>query len=134
MDLKEEFAEARQWVATELTFNRRGKFNTFETTIRVLGGLLSAYHLSHDAIFLEKATDLADRIMPVFLTASGLPLSNIDLGAREGLPDIDNGGMVSTAEAGTLQLEFKYLSHLTDDYAYWNAVEKVIGCPFTGSF
>jgi mannosyl-oligosaccharide alpha-1,2-mannosidase len=129
MDLKDEFAEARQWVNSELTFDRPGKFNTFEITIRVLGGLLSAYHFSHDAIFLEKAVDLADRIMPVFLTASGLPVSFIDLKAREGRSDSDNGGMVSNAEAGTLQLEFKYLSHLTDDYAYWNAVEKVISYP-----
>ena len=29
--------------------------NLFETTIRTLGGLLSAYHLSEDQIFLNKA-------------------------------------------------------------------------------
>ena len=29
--------------------------NLFETTIRVLGGLLSAYHLSNDTLFLDKA-------------------------------------------------------------------------------
>ena len=29
--------------------------NLFETTIRVLGGLLSAYHLSNDEVFLDKA-------------------------------------------------------------------------------
>lgn len=134
MGLKEEFAEARQWVAKDLTFNRHGKFNTFEITIRVLGGLLSAYHLSHDAIFLEKSIDLAERIMPVFLTASGIPLSFVDLAERKGIPDTDNRGMSSTAEAATLQLEFKYLSYLTDDYVYWNAVEKVIEQDFNKSY
>ena len=29
--------------------------NLFEVTIRVLGGYLSAYHLSGDAVFLDKA-------------------------------------------------------------------------------
>ncbi|CAG8628238.1 1350_t:CDS:2, partial [Acaulospora colombiana] len=38
MGLEQEFAEAREWVARELTFDREGKFNTFEITIRVLGG------------------------------------------------------------------------------------------------
>jgi hypothetical protein len=125
MGLDEEFAEARDWVANELTFNRDGKFNTFEITIRVLGGLLSAYHLSDDQIFLDKAIDLAERILPVFETQSRLPLSFVNLAQKTGQQDDDNRGMVSTAEAATLQLEFKYLSHLTDDYAYWNAVEKV---------
>jgi endoplasmic reticulum Man9GlcNAc2 1,2-alpha-mannosidase len=125
MGLDEEFAEARDWVANELTFNRDGKFNTFEITIRVLGGLLSAYHLSNDQIFLDKAIDLAERILPVFETQSRLPLSFVNLAQKTGQQDDDNRGMVSTAEAATLQLEFKYLSHLTDDYAYWNAVEKV---------
>ena len=32
--------------------------NLFETTIRVLGGLLSMYNLSHDELFLLKAVSL----------------------------------------------------------------------------
>ena len=59
MNLKEEFKEARTWVDTELNFNINKDVNLFETTIRVLGGLLSTYHLSSDKIFLDKAIDLA---------------------------------------------------------------------------
>ena len=59
MNLKEEFAEAKQWVEDELHFNINKDVNLFETTIRVLGGLLSTFHLSGDKIFLEKARDLA---------------------------------------------------------------------------
>lgn len=125
MDLKEEFADARQWVATELTFDRRGQFNAFEITIRMLGGLLAAYHLSGDNLFLQKAVDLGERMLPIFQTQSGIPLSFIDLAERKGVPDMDNRGMSSTAEAATLQLEFKYLSYLTDDYVYWKVAEKV---------
>jgi hypothetical protein len=126
MGLDDEFKEARKWVAEDLSFDREGKINTFELTIRVLGGLLSAYHLSNDDIFLEKAVDLAERIMPIFDTKSGLPLSYVDLADRKGIPDQSNRGMISTAEAATLQLELKYLSHLTDDYSYWKAAEKVM--------
>lgn len=126
MGLDDEFKEAKKWVAEDLSFDRGGKVNTFEITIRVLGGLLSAYHLSNDDIFLEKAVDLAERIMPVFDTKSGLPLSYVDLAERQGIADQSNRGMSSTAEAATLQLELKYLSHLTDDYSYWKAAEKVM--------
>ena len=34
----------------------------FETTIRCLGGLIAAYELSDDSIFLEKAKLLGDKV------------------------------------------------------------------------
>ena len=55
MNLKEDFSQAREWVHNSLTFDKDVDVNLFETTIRVLGGLLSAYHLSHDDLFLNKA-------------------------------------------------------------------------------
>ena len=61
MGLKEEFNEARDWVETSLHLTTSKDVNLFETTIRVLGGLLSAYHLSGDKLFLDKATELGDR-------------------------------------------------------------------------
>lgn len=50
-----EFNEARLWVRDSLSFNGNRDVNLFETTIRILGGLLSTYHLSADSLFLEKA-------------------------------------------------------------------------------
>ena len=50
-----EFAEARDWVEKELNFDEANDVNLFECTIRVLGGLLSAFHLSQDHMFLTKA-------------------------------------------------------------------------------
>lgn len=92
-----------------------------------MGGLLSAYHLSSfDPIYLEKAVALADRMLPVFDTPTGLPLSMINLAKREGVPDESGSPLISTAEASTLQLEFRYLSHLTDDDIYWEKAEKVL--------
>ena len=61
MNLREEFQQARDWVANSLTFEKNVDVNLFETTIRVLGGLLSAYHLSKDDLFLKKAVSFNER-------------------------------------------------------------------------
>jgi hypothetical protein len=50
-----EFNEARAWVESSLSFDVSRDVNLFECTIRVLGGLLSTYHLSQDTLFLDKA-------------------------------------------------------------------------------
>jgi len=127
MGLDAEYLRARDWIEHKLSFERDADFNTFETTIRLLGGLLSAYHLSGgDALYLDRARDLADRMLPVFDTPSGLPLPMVNLQRREGVWSKDNYGLVSTAEASTLQLEFRYLSELTNDDIYWEKAEKVM--------
>jgi hypothetical protein len=97
-----------------------------QTTIRILGGLLAAYHFSSgDHIYLERAKELADRLLPAFDTSSGLPLPNVNLKLRRGVPDASQPSLVSTAEVATLQLEFRYLSWLTDDAEPWEKVERV---------
>lgn len=53
-----EFEEARTWVSKKLVFQKDVDVNLFESTIRILGGLLSAYHLSGDHLFLEKAVSV----------------------------------------------------------------------------
>lgn len=63
--------------------------------------------------------------MGAFSSPSGIPWSMINLATRTGIPDKDNNRVASLAEAGSLQLELKYLSHLTGDYSYWKAAEKV---------
>lgn len=40
----------RDWVRDHLTFDKAGTVSVFETTIRVLGGLLSAFELSRDQV------------------------------------------------------------------------------------
>jgi len=135
MDFKDEYHRAAEWCKANLDFDRDETFNTFETTIRVLGGLLSAHYLtsiSDDAsiradaaFYLEKAVDIGDRLLGAFNTPSGIPYSGINLHSREGIPDRDNNGLSSLAEAATLQLELKYLSYLTDDPIYWRRAEKV---------
>ena len=58
MNLKDEFQEARTWISNSLSFDKSVDVNLFEITIRVLGGLLSTYHLSKDEVFLQKAVSI----------------------------------------------------------------------------
>ncbi|KAF9431294.1 mannosyl-oligosaccharide alpha-1,2-mannosidase [Podila epigama] len=126
MGLENEYQEAKAWVRDELTFDQDGEVNLFETTIRVLGGLLSAYDQSgKDPLFLTKAVDLADRLLGAFDTPSGIPFASVHLKEKRGVPSHDRG-ISSTSEVATLQLEFKYLSYLTNDSKYWKAAENVM--------
>ena len=55
MGLTKEFEEAREWIETKMVIAQDKDVNLFETTIRVLGGLLTTYHLTQDKMFLKKA-------------------------------------------------------------------------------
>ena len=46
MNLTSQVARAREWISTSLSYNADHDVSTFETTIRMLGGLLSAHYLS----------------------------------------------------------------------------------------
>ncbi|XP_029039159.1 endoplasmic reticulum mannosyl-oligosaccharide 1,2-alpha-mannosidase [Osmia bicornis bicornis] len=124
MGLNNEFLEARTWVDKNLVFTSNRDVNLFEVTIRVLGGLLSAYHLSGDKIFLNKATSLGERMMPAFLTSSGVPFSDVNLGTKTAHSP-KWGPDSSTSEVTSIQLEFRDLSRSTGDPKYEEAAAKV---------
>lgn len=142
MNLTEEVAHARQWVQHNLTYDQDHDVNTFETTIRMLGGLLSAHYLSTDPelaprfapvedglsddLYIEKATDLADRLLGAYQTQSGVPLASVNLHTMKGIPSHADSGASSTAEATSLQLEMKYLAKLTGEDNYWDTAERVM--------
>ncbi|XP_019744352.1 endoplasmic reticulum mannosyl-oligosaccharide 1,2-alpha-mannosidase isoform X2 [Hippocampus comes] len=125
MDLKEEFAEAKQWIEKELSFNQNVDVNLFETTIRVLGGLLSTYHLTGDQLFLNKAKDLGSRLMPAFKTPSKIPFSDVNIGKGTAHPPRWTSDS-SMAEVTSIQLEFRELSRLTQDPQYKEAADEVM--------
>lgn len=80
MGMYEHFWEARDWVRDNLDFSKvLGRVSVFETTIRSLGGLLAAYDLSGDKVFLEKADDLGKRLMRSFDSKTGIPYGEIEL-------------------------------------------------------
>ncbi|KAI9286202.1 glycoside hydrolase [Umbelopsis sp. AD052] len=125
MNLEEEYTQARDWIENRLSFDKNQDVNLFETTIRVLGGLLSAYHLSdNDQLYLDKATDLGNRLLGAFDSDSGIPYAGVVLST--GMAHKVQYIQSSTAEVTTIQMEFKYLSHLTGDKKYWDKVETVM--------
>ncbi|KAM0916930.1 hypothetical protein ACQ4PT_009926 [Festuca glaucescens] len=126
MGLKDEFQKARDWVAESLSFDKDYDASVFETTIRVVGGLLSAYDMSGDKVFLEKAKDIADRLLPAWDTTSGIPFNSINLAhGRAHNFGWTNGDSI-LADSGTEQLEFIALSQRTGDPKYQLKAENVI--------
>ncbi|CAN6988975.1 unnamed protein product [Brassica oleracea var. botrytis] len=127
MGLHEQFQKAREWVATSLDFDKDYDASMFETTIRVVGGLLSTYDLSGDKLFLDKAKDIADRLLPAWNTPTGIPYNIINLRSGNAHnPSWAAGGASILADSGTEQLEFIALSQRTGDPKYQQKVEKVI--------
>lgn len=119
MDLDRQFRDGLDWVKSTLSFDVDGEVSVFETSIRLLGGLLSAHHASPDPVVLAKAKDLADRLLPAFDTPTGMPFRYINLrtGARR-------GAVLSPAEIGTFLPEWGTLSRLTGDPRYGVAARK----------
>lgn len=121
MELDSEFADALGWVKLSLDFDVDGEVSVFETSIRLVGGLLSAHLASSDAALLAKARDLADRLLPAFDTPTGMPWRFINLrtGARR-------DPATNPAETGTYLPEFGTLSRLTGDDRYRAAAKRAL--------
>ena len=120
MGLDEEFHEGVDWVKTNLSFDIDGEVSVFETSIRLLGGLLAAYHACGDAVLLAKARDLGDRLLPSFKASPlGIPYRFVNL--RTGaLRDT----VTNPAETGTFIPEFGFLSRATGDDRYRAAAKR----------
>uniref|UniRef100_A0A1I7TQT8 alpha-1,2-Mannosidase n=1 Tax=Caenorhabditis tropicalis TaxID=1561998 RepID=A0A1I7TQT8_9PELO len=117
MGLETETREGIEWIRDELNVSPSKSVNLFETTIRVLGGLLSGYHLTGEEALLEKATKLGDNLLNAF-TKSKSPIPKSDVNLDNGDAFSPNRDLSSLAEATTLQLEFRDLSILTGDSKY----------------
>eukprot|EP00967_Tisochrysis_lutea_P093422 scaffold135147_cov28-Tisochrysis_lutea.AAC.4 len=120
-----EFETRVNWVAEHVSFDVDETVSLFETTIRALGGLLSAHLLALDPELdlmrgkydaqgglLPLAVDLATRLLPALDTPTGIPYGSVNL--RRGVAH-DETRITCTAAAGTLSLEFGALSRLTGD-------------------
>ncbi|KAJ3693879.1 hypothetical protein LUZ60_009359 [Juncus effusus] len=139
MNEQEIVNEASNWIEKNLIarINEKGQVNLFETTIRLLGGLLSAYHLSSEDSsskmarvsnrekLLEVARVLGDRLILGFSSSpTDIPFSDVYLREKIARPAPD--GLSSTSEASTLQLEFNYLSEILGDKKYYSECMKVL--------
>ncbi|KAG6005235.1 hypothetical protein E4U21_000314 [Claviceps maximensis] len=127
MDLKDEFDDAVYDVDRNAVFlfTKAREINVFETAIRFLGGLLSAYDLSGDKRLLTKAHNVGDMLYKAFDTPNHLPLTrwNLHEAARGAKQTASSTTLL--AEIGSLTMEFTRLSLVTKDPKYYDAVQHI---------
>jgi mannosyl-oligosaccharide alpha-1,2-mannosidase len=95
----------------------------FEMTIRVIGGLCSAHALSGRPAFITAAKKIADKMMPAF--GYPFPKARVDISSGQAMWNSWFRGAI-LAEVGSIQLEFRYLSHATGDPKYAEAGDKAM--------
>eukprot|EP01062_Namystynia_karyoxenos_P033655 TRINITY_DN24741_c0_g1_i1.p1 TRINITY_DN24741_c0_g1~~TRINITY_DN24741_c0_g1_i1.p1 ORF type:complete len:847 (+),score=184.29 TRINITY_DN24741_c0_g1_i1:90-2630(+) len=119
--LHEEFHRGREWVRDQMQVRPRGGVSPFEFTIRLVGGLLSAYEVSGERYreFVTRAQDITSRLLLAF-EEDGLPSALVDLssGGRTRYWGWAHGANLVTSEFTSLQLEFRTLSLHTGDPSY----------------
>lgn len=105
-----------------------GRVPVFETAIRYLGGLLSAYDLTGDVLMRERAEELAQLLLPAFDTITGVPIGRMRLKApHEQIPTRSRGrgASVILSEAASMLLEYTRLWQVTGNRTYWDRVQRV---------
>ncbi|KAL3649050.1 Alpha-mannosidase I mns4 [Castilleja foliolosa] len=136
---QEQFATSVEWIGKNLRFDINKTVSVFETTIRILGGLLSAHLIasdyntgmripSYDDELLHMAEDLGRRMLPAFDTPTGIPFGSVNLmyGVDENESKANPLFITSTAGGGTLTLEFGVLSRLTNDPSFEQVTKNAV--------
>ncbi|CAO3673588.1 unnamed protein product [Rhizopus microsporus] len=121
MGLKKEFDEAKEFVRNINWTLAEEPVQLFETVIRYVGGLLSAYDLSNDLVFVEKAVELTELLIPAFDSPTGVPYQYMDFKTGKPL----RSPIACLAEVGTIQIEFTRLSEITGNYKYHRIGQRV---------
>jgi mannosidase alpha-like ER degradation enhancer 2 len=121
MGLDAEAAKAQKLIVETLSFDKDIEVKNFEITIRILGGLLSAYQMTGDERLLKLADDLGARLLPVFESPTGMPYMYVNLKTGK-----TRGAKSNPAEIGTLILEFGTLSKLTKKPVYFQKAKKAL--------
>jgi mannosidase alpha-like ER degradation enhancer 2 len=121
MGLDDEAAKAKALIIEKLSFDKDIEVKNFEITIRILGGLLSAYQMTHDERLLKLADDLGARLLPVFDSPTGMPYMYVNLKTGKA-----RGAKSNPAEIGTLILEFGTLSRLTHKPVYFDKAKNAL--------
>lgn len=80
MGLHKDFKEAKEFVSRINwdVIKDDEPVQLFETVIRYVGGLLSAYDLSHEKVFIHKAVELVEKLLPAFDTPTGIPYQYVN--------------------------------------------------------
>jgi hypothetical protein len=121
MGLKDEADATREFIATHLSFDKDISVQNFEITIRLLGGLLSAYEMTNDRRLLKLAEDLGQRLLPVFNSPTGLPYRYVNLKTGAVRNNVTN-----PAESGTLLIEFGTLARHTGRPVFFDKAKRAL--------
>jgi mannosyl-oligosaccharide alpha-1,2-mannosidase len=128
MGMKDEFFEAVKAVALiDFGESEVKSVSVFETTIRYLGGLISAYDLSHQPVLLEKAVQLGEMLYRAFDTENHMPLNWLNL-ERAKLPRrvaMKAESSICFACVGSLTMEFTRLAQITSEPKYYDIVARI---------
>uniref|UniRef100_A0A8D3CP47 alpha-1,2-Mannosidase n=1 Tax=Scophthalmus maximus TaxID=52904 RepID=A0A8D3CP47_SCOMX len=126
MGLMDEYNDAKEWVKSSLDLNSNGEASLFEVNIRYVGGLLSAYYLTGEELFKNKALELGEKLLPAFNTPTGIPRGVINLGSGTSWSwGWASAGSSILAEFGTLHLEFIHLTELSSNPIYTEKVMNI---------
>lgn len=119
MGLNHDASLAIEWIENELKFKSNSEnSNCFELTIRILAGILSAYHLTAREKLKQQAIDVGNILLHCYDTESKVvPYSDIDLNSHRAHPPQWNPHS-SLSEVTSLQLEFRYLSQISSNPIY----------------
>ena len=123
--LDDEAAKARALIDERLSFDVDAPVKNFEVTIRLLGGLLSAYQMTGDTRLLHLAEDLGHRLLPAFDSPTGMPYMYVNLHTGKA-----SGATSNPAEIGTLVLEYGTLSKLSGDPIYFDKAKGALRALF----
>lgn len=121
MGLPEEAEKAKALIVERLSFDKDVTVKNFEITIRILGGLLSAYELTGDARLLRLAEDLGTRLLPAFDSPTGMPYMYVNLKTGK-----TSGTTSNPAEIGTLVLEFGTLARHTGRPVFFDKAKRAL--------
>jgi mannosidase alpha-like ER degradation enhancer 2 len=121
MGFKDEAKRTQDYLAENLKFDRDMDVQVFEITIRVLGGLVTAYQMTNDPRMLTLAEDLGRRLLPAFESKTGMPYRYVNLRTGKTRDPISN-----PAEIGTLLLEFGTLSKLTKKPEFYDKAKRAL--------
>lgn len=121
MGMTDEAERTKRYIIENLSFDKDISVQNFEITIRLLGGLLSAYQLTGDKRLLSMAEDLGNRLLPVFDSPTGLPYRFVNLKTGK-----VRGEVTNPAETGTLLIEFGALSKLTRKPVFYDKAKRAL--------
>jgi mannosyl-oligosaccharide alpha-1,2-mannosidase len=128
MGLKEDFEQCVEEVKNiDFTTSEDDIINVFETTIRYLGGLISAYELSDRKykVLINKAKELADILYTAFDTPNRMPMTRWTWRKSAEGGRVEASETTLIAELGSLILEFTKLTQLTGNLKYFDAVQRI---------